>query len=87
MKYNTLEFKNETNTIIDGENNLHKVKDTIISLLDLNEVEKNSISKIKNNKDLLNLVKFPGEYLTDSNVKAFNEITELLDLLGGIYYA
>lgn len=72
---------------IDGENSVEKVKATLLSFLELNSQEKDALETIHTNKDLLSLVNTPEAYFTENNVKAFSELKELMDLLGGIYYA
>lgn len=73
--------------IIDGPNSLESVKRNLISLLTLSEEERASISGIQNTQDLSKFLDVPDQYLTWDNVKALQELLELIDLLGGMYFA
>lgn len=84
MSYDT---DKQSVNLIDGENSVATVKSALISLLDLDGAEKERIESISTSKDLLSFVNKPGDYLGEVNAKRFLELKELLDLLGGIYYA
>lgn len=75
-------------TIIDNKNTVEKIKSTLISIMNLTDEEATAISSLQTNKDLLKLLDSPEFYFSnDEKIKEFNDLKELLDLFGGIYYA
>lgn len=81
-------YKSEPDkTIIDGLNSVEKVIETLRSFLSLSETEINALSTIRSEKDLMLLNNHPENYFSPENVKSFLDLKELMDLMGGIYYA
>lgn len=82
MEYELNELNELNSSMVDGSNGVEEVKKTIISLLELSEDEKTQINNINTTKDLSLLLNEPNNYFSVKNVKAFQELQELIDLMG-----
>lgn len=67
--------------------NIELIKQNLISLLELDGQEKAAISNIKDLTELSIFLERPEQYMTELHVTELKEVIELLNLMGGMYFA
>ncbi len=84
-----MEYKlNEQKEVITVDpNSIEVIKRNLMHLLVLREEEMEVISNIKSAKELSEFLNKPEQYLAGGSVNALKELLELIDLLGGMYFA
>lgn len=84
-----MEYKIKEEQMISGyeTNNLEKIKESISALIELDSEEKVALSSIQTLEELNVLIEQPEKYLKKAHTEEFMELIELIDLMGGIYFA
>jgi len=66
---------------------IEKIKESLIKMMELDMEEKATINGISTLEELKSFMEQPEKYLKKTHLEDFRELMELIDLMGGIYFA